>query len=155
MPSILWFVGRSSMLDIAPDYAGIVFGISNTVRRHLLNWFALILNTLILFMLVVRFPTFLASLRPPWSGFSWTTMGTGVSGRLVDSLFLSVVRADTYCENETVLFQAVFWISGLVHIIGSLLFLCKGKTDRNPINSFSSEGSDQIQTWAKLQQPLT
>ena len=25
---------RSSMLDIAPDYAGIVFGISNTVRRY-------------------------------------------------------------------------------------------------------------------------
>ena len=29
------FVFRCSMLDIAPDYAGIVFGISNTVRRNL------------------------------------------------------------------------------------------------------------------------
>ena len=125
-------VGRSSMLDIAPDYAGIVFGISNTVRRHLMKWFALTLSCL--FTLVVRFPTSLASLRPPWSAFSWTTMGTGVSGRLVDSLFLSVVRADTYCENKTVLFQAVFWISGLVHIIGSLLFLCKGEDDQNPVN---------------------
>ena len=33
------------------------------------------------------------------------------------------------------LHQAVFWISGLVHIIGSLLFLCKGETDRNPVKT--------------------
>jgi len=84
---------KCSMLDIAPDYAGIVFGISNTVGN---------------------IPGFIA---PTVVGFLLDDYGNRFQ------------------------WQAVFWISGLVQIVGSLLFLWKG--------------SDQIQTWAKPQHPLT
>ena len=86
-------------------------------------------------------------------------MATGVSGRSVDLLLVReyLASGENYCDLYLFVCvdQAVFWISGLVHIIGSLLFLFKGEKDQNPGNSFSIEGSDQIQSWAKQQQPLT
>jgi len=84
---------KSSMLDIAPDYAGIVFGISNTISN---------------------IPGFIAP----------TVVG---------------LLLDDYGNRSQ--WQAVFWISGIVHVLGSLLFLCKG--------------SDQLQPWAKSEQPHT
>lgn len=86
---------KSSMLDIAPDYAGIVFGVSNTVAN---------------------IPGFVA---PSMVGALLTDYGA---------------RSE---------WQVVFWISAMVHLLGSLLFLWKGQ--------------DTLQHWARrgygLQQP--
>ena len=125
---IIYIAFRSSMLDIAPDYAGIVFGISNTVRRCLL--LKIICFYIRLHFLgekhtwtlpIVRFPTFLASLRPPWLAFCWTTMGTGVSGRLVCSWFFAQLyrpgTSSRSCSHNNFMFFSC-------HIAHSMVRLC-------------------------------
>jgi len=77
---------KSGMLDISPDYAGIVFGLSNTVSNI--------------------------------PGF----VGPAIVGFLLTDY------------SDTTQWHTVFWISAMVHIAGSLLYLVKG--------------SDQLQDWA-------